>query len=90
MSKYAMITPCTHGYLPGLNANLNALDVYENEPELEPGLSGLDNVVIVPHIASATIETRTNMGLIAVRNIIAVFDGETPPNCVNPEILKGK
>ena len=66
------------------------LDVYENEPELEPGLSGLDNVVIVPHIASATIETRTNMGLIAVRNIIAVFDGETPPNCVNPEILKGK
>ncbi|MHB9038505.1 MAG: 2-hydroxyacid dehydrogenase [Armatimonadota bacterium] len=63
------------------------LDVFENEPELESGLADLDNVVIVPHIASATIETRTNMGLIAARNIIAVFDGQTPPNCVNPEVL---
>ena len=66
------------------------LDVFENEPLLEPGLAELDNVVIVPHIASATIETRTNMGLIAVRNIIAVFKGEMPPNCLNPEVLKGK
>lgn len=66
------------------------LDVYENEPALEPGLVELDNVVIVPHIASATIETRTNMGLMAVRNIIAVFKGEIPPNCVNPKVLKGK
>lgn len=63
------------------------LDVFENEPTLEPGLADLDNVVIVPHIASATIETRTNMGLIAVRNILSVFAGETPPNCVNPEVL---
>jgi len=65
------------------------LDVYENEPALEPGLVDLPNVVIVPHIASATFETRTNMGLIAVRNIIAVFEGKKPPNCVNPEVLRG-
>lgn len=64
------------------------LDVFENEPELEPGLAELDNVVIVPHIASATIETRTNMGLIAARNIVQFFKGEKPETCVNPEVLK--
>lgn len=64
------------------------LDVFENEPELEPGLSELNNVVILPHIASATIETRTNMGLIAVRNIISTFKGERLETCVNPEVLE--
>jgi len=63
------------------------LDVFENEPELETGLAELDNVVIVPHIASATIETRTNMGLIAVKNVIAAMNGETPPSLVNKEVL---
>ena len=64
------------------------LDVFENEPELEPGLAELDNVVIVPHIASATIDTRTNMGLIAARNITAVLEGRKPETCVNPEVIK--
>lgn len=64
------------------------LDVYENEPELEPGLTELDNVVIVPHIASATMETRIKMGNIAVNNIIKVLNGESPDTCVNPEVLK--
>jgi glyoxylate reductase len=63
------------------------LDVFENEPELEPGLEELDNVVIVPHIASATIEARTNMGMIAVRNVINVLAGKEPETCVNPEVL---
>lgn len=63
------------------------LDVFENEPEMEPGLAELDNVVVVPHIASATIETRTKMGLMAVNNILAVFRGENPPQIVNPEVL---
>ncbi len=63
------------------------LDVYENEPILEPELAELDNVVIVPHIGSATIETRTNMALMAARNITAVFRGETPSQRVNPEVL---
>jgi lactate dehydrogenase-like 2-hydroxyacid dehydrogenase len=66
------------------------LDVYENEPQLEPGLAELDNVVIVPHIASSTVETRLNMGRIAVNNIIKVLHGELPDTCVNPEVLKRK
>jgi len=64
------------------------LDVYENEPDLEPELKELDNVVILPHIGSATIETRTNMGMIATRNIVQFFNGEILENCVNPEVLK--
>jgi glyoxylate reductase len=64
------------------------LDVYENEPDLEPELKKLDNVVILPHIGSATIETRTNMGMIAARNIAQFFNGETPENSINPEVLK--
>jgi len=64
------------------------LDVYENEPALESGLAELDNVVIVPHIGSATVETRTSMALMAAKNIIAVLKGETPLQCVNPEVLK--
>jgi glyoxylate reductase len=63
------------------------LDVYENEPDLEPGLAELDNVVLLSHIGSATIETRTNMGLIAAKNIVQVLNGEKPENCVNPEVL---
>ena len=51
------------------------LDVYEHEPDIEPELLDMYNVVIVPHIASATMETRTNMGLIAARNIIKVLKG---------------
>ncbi|HYF83347.1 MAG TPA: D-glycerate dehydrogenase [Clostridia bacterium] len=64
------------------------LDVFENEPDIEPGLKELDNAVIVPHIASATIETRTNMGLIAARNIVSVLTGGMPEACINPEVLK--
>jgi glyoxylate reductase len=63
------------------------LDVYENEPEIEPELLDMNNVVIVPHIASATMETRTNMGLIAARNIIKVLSGELPDSCINKEVL---
>jgi D-3-phosphoglycerate dehydrogenase len=65
-----------------------ALDVFENEPKLEPGLIELDNVVVVPHIASATFETRLAMGRIAVNNIIKVLNGQPPDTCVNPEVLK--
>jgi len=62
------------------------LDVYENEPLLEPGLKDIDNVVLLPHIGSATEETRTQMGLMAVKNILAALNGELPPNCLNPQI----
>jgi len=60
------------------------LDVYENEPLMAPGLAEIENVVLAPHIASATNETRTLMGIIAVENMLAGLRGQIPPNCVNP------
>ena len=59
-----------------------ALDVFENEPKLAKGLSKLDNVVITPHIASATEKARDEMAILATTNIIAFFEGKTPPNLV--------
>lgn len=59
------------------------LDVFENEPALAPGLADLDNVVLVPHIGTGTIETRLNMGRVASANILAVLRGKTPPNLLN-------
>ena len=64
------------------------LDVYEFEPEFTKGLMELDNAILCPHIASATIDTRTKMGTIAVSNILAAMKGELPPNCLNPEVYK--
>lgn len=66
------------------------LDVFEDEPKLADGLDKLDNVVIVPHIASATLETRLAMGKIVTDNILAVLNGEQPITCINPEVLKSK
>lgn len=64
-----------------------ALDVFEGEPALAPGLVELPNVVIVPHIASATEETRLKMGEIVSRNVLAVLAGRQPDTCINPEAL---
>jgi glyoxylate reductase len=55
-----------------------ALDVYEREPSVLPALFDLDNVVLVPHLGSATTETRTAMADLAVRNVVAVLSGEPP------------
>lgn len=62
------------------------LDVFENEPQIEPELLQLKNTVILPHIGSATIATRTRMGMIAVDNILAACRGEEIPNLVNREL----
>ena len=64
------------------------LDVYENEPEMEPELLDLDNVVLLPHLGSATEETRTKMALMAAENLVAGLKGGVPPNCVNPEVFE--
>ncbi|CAN5545076.1 MAG: D-glycerate dehydrogenase [Actinomycetota bacterium] len=63
------------------------LDVYEEEPSVHPRLLELENVVLAPHIGSASIETRGKMAELAAKNIAAVLRGETPPNPVNPEAL---
>jgi glyoxylate reductase len=63
------------------------LDVYENEPALTPGLAELDNVILLPHIGSGTLETRFRMAAMAVANLIAGLSGQVPPNLVNPDVL---
>jgi D-3-phosphoglycerate dehydrogenase len=64
-----------------------ALDVFENEPQLAPGLVELDNVVLAPHLGSATEETRARMIMLAAENVFAAMRGEAPPNLVNPEAV---
>ncbi len=59
------------------------LDVYEEEPEVHPKLLELENVVLAPHIGSASIETRDKMAALAAENLRAVLSGEEPPNPVN-------
>ena len=61
------------------------LDVFENEPKLNQGFFDLKNVVLVPHIGSATLATRKAMAMTAANNLIAALSGKMPPNLVNPE-----
>lgn len=66
-----------------------ALDVYENEPSIHPGLKRT-NVVLTPHIASASTETRTKMACMAAQNVVAFFQGQKPPNLLNPEVVRAR
>lgn len=63
------------------------LDVFENEPQMAPGLAQLPNVVVLPHIASASTETRAKMAEMAASNLIAALSGKRPAHVVNPEVL---
>ena len=65
------------------------LDVYEKEPKTAPGLARLPNVVLAPHLASATVETRNEMGRLAVQSLIDhLVGGRAPQNLANPEVLR--
>ena len=64
------------------------LDVYENEPRLNPGFLDLANVVLSPHIASASEPTRQAMAMTAAKNLAAALSGQSPPNLLNPDYVK--
>jgi len=68
-----------------------ALDVFEQEPTLvQNPLLKLDNLVVAPHISSSSYETRSRMAEMVAQNLVAFFEGKTPPNLVNPEVVKKK
>lgn len=75
VDEQAIVNALREGVIKGA-----ALDVFEHEPELTPGLAELDNVIITPHTASATEETRSKMAELAAQNIIEALEGRTPPN----------
>ena len=82
VDEAALVQALKEGWIAGAG-----LDVFENEPQLHPELIGLHNVVLAPHIASASHETRLKMATLAVENCLAVLEGKTPPTPVNPEVL---
>jgi glyoxylate reductase len=81
----ALVEALSTGRLAGAG-----LDVYEHEPQVEKELLDMDNVVLLPHIASSTAETRLNMTLVAARNVAAVLQGKRPPNPVNDPLKKSR
>jgi glyoxylate reductase len=83
VDELALVQALRSGHLGGAG-----LDVYEGEPELTPGLAEQSNTVLLPHLGSATTETRGRMAEMAVLNAIAVIRGEGEPAVVNPEARK--
>lgn len=66
------------------------LDVFENEPAMAGGLAELDNVVVLPHIASASRDTRNKMATMCAENAVAILRRERAPNCVNPDVYESE
>jgi glyoxylate/hydroxypyruvate/2-ketogluconate reductase len=66
------------------------LDVYENEPRLNPQFLALDNVVLAPHVGSSTEATRKAMAMLAAQNLVAALHGEVPPNLLNPDVRRAR
>ena len=81
VDEKALVSAVRDGKIAGAG-----LDVFENEPEIEPELFAMENVILAPHIASASHETRLRMCMMAADNLIAALKGERPPNLVNPEV----
>jgi len=86
VDEKALYKALTEGWIAGA-----ALDVFEQEPTpVQNPLLKLDNVVVAPHISSASYETRSKMAEMVAENLVAFFEGKTPPNLVNPEVVKAK
>jgi glyoxylate reductase len=81
VQEAALVAALEQGMIAGA-----ALDVFEHEPLISDGLRR-ENVVLAPHLGSASIETRTRMAMIAVENVIAFFSGKRPPTILNPDVL---
>jgi glyoxylate reductase len=81
VDEYALVEALRSGKLAGA-----ALDVFDAEPEVNPELVGMENVILTPHIASATLEARQKMGELAVSGILDTFNGHTPTAIVNPDV----
>jgi glyoxylate reductase len=81
VDEEALVGALRAGWIAGAG-----LDVYEDEPLMAPGLAELDNVVLLPHIASASIDTRGRMASMAAENAIALVRRERAQNPVNPEV----
>jgi glyoxylate reductase len=99
MKKTAILVNTSRGPVVDEKALYNALkvgklagaglDVFQKEPiEMSNPLLKLNNVVLLPHIGSASTETRTKMAVVAIENATAALEGKTPPNLVNPDALK--
>jgi glyoxylate reductase len=82
VDEKALVSALKKGKIAGAG-----LDVYEKEPRLSVGLSKLENAVLLPHIGSATSDTRGQMAVLAAKNAVAMLQGKRPPNIVNPEVL---
>ena len=84
VDQKALFRACSEGWICGAG-----LDVYEKEPvPMDEPLLKLENVVMMPHIGSATQRSREGMALLAATNLIEALEGRVPPNLVNPEVLK--
>jgi glyoxylate reductase len=83
VDEAALVATLRSGHLAGAG-----LDVYEDEPRLAPGLTDLPNVVLLPHLGSATTKVRARMAQLCAENAVAIARGQLPPHCVNPDATK--
>jgi glyoxylate reductase len=83
IDEKALIKALREGWIEGA-----ALDVYENEPEVSDEILSLKNVVLAPHIGSASHETRSGMAVMVAENVLSALNGKIPPQCLNPEAVK--
>src|SRR5207249_4026866 len=81
LDEEALVQALQAGQLRGAG-----LDVYENEPRVHPALLEMQNVVLLPHLGSATAETRLRMALLAAQNLLTALSGQRPPNLINAQV----